>query len=43
MKILWASFIWIPCNTILSDADYEAMEKLVKEAQENGGLDTLIG
>ena len=43
MKILRDSFIWIPCNTILSDADYEAMEKLVKEAQENGGLDTLIG
>ena len=35
--------IWIPCNAVLSDTDYEAMTKTVMEAQENGGLDSLIG
>ena len=43
MKILRDSWIWIPCNAIMSDADYAAMEKLVKDAQENGGLDSLVG
>ena len=43
MKILRDSWVWIPCNAIMSDADYAAMEKLVKDAQENGGLDSLVG
>ena len=43
MRILRDSWVWIPCNTILSDADYEAWEKRVKEAEEGGGLDSLIG
>ena len=43
MKILRDSWVWIPCSAILSDADYAAMEKLVKDAQENGALDSLKG
>ena len=43
LKILRDSLVWIPCNAVLSEADYAALEKLVKEAQENGGEDTLVG
>ena len=43
MKILRDSWVWIPCNAIMSDDDYAAMEKLVKDAQEKGGLDSLVG
>ena len=43
MKILRDSWIWVPCRVIMSDTDYAAMEKLVKDAQENGGLDSLVG
>lgn len=43
MKILRDSWIWIPCNAIMSDADYAALEKVVKDAEQNGGLDSLVG
>lgn len=43
MKILRDSWIWIPCNAIMSDADYSALEKMVLDAQENDGLDSLVG
>ena len=43
MKILRDSWVWIPCNAIMSDADYSELEKLVKDAQENDGLDSLVG
>ena len=43
LKILRDSWVWIPCNAIMSDADYAAMEKLVKDAEESGGLDSLVG
>lgn len=42
-KILRDSWIWIPCNAILSDADYEAWSKVVLEAGENGDLDSVVG
>jgi hypothetical protein len=42
-RILRDSWVWVPCNAIMSDADYAAMEKLVMEAQENGNLDSLVG
>lgn len=42
-RILRDSWVWIPCNAILSNADYEAMTKAVMEAQEKGGLDSLVG
>ena len=43
LKILRDSWVWIPCNAIMSDTDYAAMEKLIKEAEESGGLDSLVG
>ena len=43
MKILRDSWIWVPCRVIMSDTDYAAMEKLVKDAQENVWLDSLVG
>lgn len=43
MKILRDSWIWIPCNAIMSDADYAALENVVKDAEQNGGLDSLVG
>lgn len=42
-RILRDSWVWVPCNAILSDNDYESLTKAVMEAQENGGLDTLVG
>ena len=42
-RILRDSVIWIPCNAILSDADYEVMEKEVLAASNGDGLDSLIG
>lgn len=43
LRILRDSLIWIPCNAILSDADYAAMEQVLKEEAEKDGLDSLIG
>ena len=43
LKILRDSWIWVPCNAIMSDADYEAWTKIIMEAQEKGDLDSLIG
>lgn len=43
MKILRDSWVWIPCNAVIRDADYAALEKVVKDAEQNGGLDTLVG
>ena len=41
--ILRDSMVWVPCTAIMSDADQEKWEKLVKEAQEKGDLDSLTG
>lgn len=44
LKILRDSWVWIPCNVIMSDADNAAMEKMLMEAEESeGGLDSLVG
>ena len=43
LKILRDSWVWIPCNAIMSDADHEAWSKIVTDALENGDLDSLIG
>ena len=43
LKILRDSWIWVPCNAIMSDADYEAWTKIIMEAQEKGDLNSLIG
>ena len=42
-RILRDSFVWIPCNAILSDADLEALTKTVTEAENNGELESLTG
>ena len=43
LQLLRDSWVWIPCSAVLSSADSAAMEKLVKDAQENGGLESLVG
>lgn len=43
LKILRDSWVWIPCNMIMSDADYEAWTKVVMDAQEKGDLESIVG
>lgn len=43
LRILRDSYVWVPCNAILSDVDYSAIEKAVKAAESGDGLDTLVG
>ena len=43
LRILRDSYVWVPCNAILSDADYSAFEKAVNAAESNEGLDSLVG
>lgn len=43
LEFLRDSYVWIPCNAVLSDADYASVEKMVKEAEAGLGLDSLIG
>ena len=42
-RILRDSWVWVPCNAIMSDVDNAAVEKMIMEAENNGGLDSLIG
>ena len=42
-RILRDSLVWVPCNAIFSDADNEAVNKVVMAAIENNDLDSLIG
>ena len=41
--ILRDSYVWVPCNAIMSDADYEAVERQVMTAKEAGELDSIVG
>ncbi len=43
MKILRDSWIWVPCNAIMSEADNDSVLKMIQEAEDSGGLDTLVG
>lgn len=43
MKILRDSYVWIPCNAILSDADYNNWSKLVKDAEKKDALVSIVG
>ena len=43
MKILRDSWVWVPCNAVMSETDNDAVLKMIQEAEENGGLDTLVG
>ena len=42
-RILRDSWVWVPCNAIFSDADNEAVNKVVMAAIENNDLDSLVG
>ena len=42
-RILRDSWVWIPCSAVMSDADYEAFEKIVMAAKDGEGLDSLVG
>ena len=42
-RILRDSLVWIPCNVVMSDADYEAFEKIFNAANDGEGLDSLVG
>ena len=41
--ILRDSFVWIPCNAILSDTDYDNFSRVVLDAADQGNLDSLTG
>ena len=43
MKILRDSWVWVPCNAVMSETDNNAVLKMIQEAEENGGLDKLVG
>ena len=42
-RILRDSSVWVPCNAILSDADYERWTGIVKDALEKDGPESLKG
>ncbi|MBQ3378367.1 MAG: ADP-ribosylglycohydrolase family protein [Clostridia bacterium] len=42
-KILRDSRVWIPCNAVLSEADYAEWAKTVSDAEKNDGFDSILG
>lgn len=42
-RILRDSNVWVPCQAVLSDADYEAWTKLVTDAMDKGDTDSIVG
>ena len=42
-RILRDSLVWVPCNMIMSDEDYETWSKAVLDAVDKGDMDSLIG
>lgn len=42
-RILRDSWVWVPCNAIVGDADYEVWSKKVLDAAEKDDLDSLVG
>lgn len=42
-RILRDSLVWVPCNAILGNADQKAFEEFVKNAEINGGVESLAG
>ena len=41
LELLRDSYVWIPCNAILSEEDQAKLEKQIEET--NGNIDSLIG
>ena len=42
-RVLRDSWVWVPCTAVFSEADTDAMDKVVLEAAENNNLDSLVG
>ena len=42
-RILHDSWVWIPCNAVMSDADYYSWSKVILEAAKKGELNSLVG
>ncbi len=42
-RILRDSYVWTPCNQIMSDNDYTNIEKLIQEAEQREGIDSIVG
>lgn len=43
LQILKKSRIWVPCEAVLGEEDYEAWSRAVHDAAEKGDLDSLVG
>ncbi len=42
-RILRDSDVWVPCNMIMSDEDYDTWSKAVLDAADKGEIDSIIG
>lgn len=43
LRILRDSSVWIPCQAVVSEADQNAILKMIKDAEQSGGLESLVG
>ncbi len=43
VEMLRHSYVWIPCNAVFSEADDERTARLISEAEQGEGLDSLVG
>ena len=43
VELLRDSYVWVPCNTIMSDADLERINKLTEDAKSEEDLQKIIG
>lgn len=43
LQILRDSWVWVPCNAIMSEADGKILEKAIEEAEAGEGIDSLVG
>lgn len=43
LRILRDSLVWIPCQAVVSEADQNAILKMIKDAEQSGGLESLVG
>ena len=43
LRLLHDSLVWIPCNAVLSDEDYAAVEKQIKDAEKTGNFESMVG
>lgn len=42
-RILRDSFVWVPCNMMMSDKDYETLSEAILDAANSGDMDSLVG